>query len=92
MRVLLLAAILSASAATATAEDPMGPGPFEWRETWLLAQPRFTLSPTSAATLGKGGTLVAVRGDWGNDLGWNQSRAGESPSDRRFLVDGEHRS
>ncbi len=30
--------------------------------------------------------------DWGNDLGWEQPIAGESPAGRRFLVDGEHRT
>jgi len=67
-------------------------GPIEWREEWLLAQPRLTLPVTGPDLLAPGRTRVRVDLDWGNDFGWSQNVAGESPDDRRFLVDGEHRS
>jgi hypothetical protein len=86
-----LALAISGSAA-AQEDDASRPGPFEWRETWLLTQPRLTLAPVSPDTLGKGVTVARAGFDWGNDLGWNQTREGEDPLDRRFLVDGEHRS
>jgi hypothetical protein len=67
-------------------------GPFEWRETWLLAQPRLRLPAVSPDPLGRGVTVARVDFDWGNDFGWRQSNPGETPFDRQFLVDGEHRS
>jgi hypothetical protein len=30
--------------------------------------------------------------DWGNDFGWRQDVRGEEPEDRRYMVDGEHRT
>jgi len=67
-------------------------GPIEWREEWLLAQPRLTLPATGPDLVSPGRTRVRIDLDWGNDFGWRQNVAGESPDDRRFLVDGEHRS
>lgn len=67
-------------------------GPLEAREEWLLAQPRLTLPPTSPDPLRRGETEVRVDLDWGNDFGWDQQLPGEIPGDRRFLVDGEHRT
>jgi len=89
------AAVLAlALAAPAAAEDQGASrhGPFEWREKWLLAQPRLTLPPLSPDTLGDGVTVVRLDLDWGNDLGWSQPSPGEGSRERRFLVDGEHRS
>jgi len=65
-------------------------GPIEWREEWLLAQPRLTLPATSPDLLPPGETRLRLDFDWGNDFGWSQDVAGEHPEDRRFLVDGEH--
>ncbi len=88
-----LAGLLVAGAVVARAEDDEARhGPFEWRERWLLAQPRLVLASVSPDTLGRGVTRVRADFDWGNDLGWQQPEPGESSTDRRFLVDGEHRS
>src|SRR4029079_10509904 len=58
----------------------------------LLAQPRLTLPSISPDCLPKGRTDLRLDLDWGNDFGWNQDAPGEAPRDRRFLVDGEHRT
>ncbi|MFI5184450.1 MAG: DUF3187 family protein [Vicinamibacteria bacterium] len=94
MRRLALVALIAAAAVAAHAEDDDASvhGPFEWRERWLLAQPRFVLAAVSPETLGRGVTRARMDFDWGNDFGVEQSQPGESPTDRRFLVDGEHRS
>jgi len=94
VRSLALAAFLAAAALSAGAEDDEASrhGPFEWRERWLVAQPRFVLASVSPDTLGRGVTRVRIDFDWGNDLGWEQPARGESPVGRNFLVDGEHRS
>jgi hypothetical protein len=76
----------------ARGEEAARRGPLEVRDEWLLAQSRLTLPSTSPDPLGKGETRLRLHLDWGNDFGWSQDRAGESPKDRRFLVDGEHRS
>jgi uncharacterized protein DUF3187 len=91
--VLAILALSLAPLAAAEDDDVSSPrGPFEWRETWLLAQPRLTLPAVSPDTLGRGVTVTRVDFDWGNDFGWRQSSPGEMPIDRQFLVDGEHRS
>jgi Protein of unknown function (DUF3187) len=91
--VALPAALVALAAGVARAQDdePSRRGPFEWRERWLLAQPRLTLPSLSPDTLGRGVTRVRVDLDWGNDFGW-EGDPGESSVDRRFLVDGEHRT
>jgi hypothetical protein len=90
--VLATLALSLASIAAAQDDDSSPRGPFEWRETWLLAQPRLTLPAISAETLGGGVTVARVDIDWGNDFGWRQPHPGELTPDRQFLVDGEHRS
>ncbi len=94
MRRVALAALLALAASVAGAEDdePSRRGPFEWRERWLLAQPRFTLPSVSPDTLARGVTRIRLDLDWGNDFGWSQEVPGESGFGRRFLVDGEHRT
>ncbi len=62
------------------------------RDEWLLAQTRLTLPATTPDTLSAGHTRLRLEGDWGNDFGWRQDRLGEAPLDRRFLIDGEHRT
>ena len=75
---------------TDTTMRPARRGPIEWREEWLLTQPRLTLPATSPDLLAPGETELRVDFDWGNDFGWSQDAAGEVPGDRRFLVDAEH--
>lgn len=65
-------------------------GPLEAREGWLPAQPRLTLPAASPDLLPPGRSLFGLTFDWGNDFGWEQSGAGETPRDRSFLIDGEH--
>jgi hypothetical protein len=68
-------------------------GPVEIRDEWMLAQPRLTLPATTPDALGCGATELVLHLDWGNDFGFSQTGPGESPlADRRFLVDGEHRT
>lgn len=92
--------IALACADVARGQEPLNPadatirparrGPIEWREEWLLAQPRLTLPATSPDLLPPGENQLRVDFDWGNDFGWSQEVVGEVPGDRRFLVDGEH--
>jgi Protein of unknown function (DUF3187) len=91
---LAVAVALGPGAARAqTAESAPGPrGPIEVREQWLLTQGRLTLPATSPDLLPRGRTRLRLDLDWGNDFGWDQDKAGEEPKDRRFLVDGEHRT
>jgi len=86
------ALLLVLAPALAPAADLAAGGPFEWREHWLLAQGRLTLPPMSPDPLAPGTTAFSLGFDWGNDLGWEQARAGESTDGRSFLVDGEHRT
>jgi hypothetical protein len=68
-------------------------GPVEIRDEWMLAQPRMTLPATSPDVLPRGCTELSLHADWGNDFGFSQDGPAESPlADRRFLVDGEHRT
>jgi Protein of unknown function (DUF3187) len=90
----VLAALLAVASGVAGAEDDevSRRGPFEWREQWLLAQPRLTLPSVSPDTLGRGATRLRLDLDWGSDFGWSQEAAGDAGIGRRFLVDGEHRT
>jgi hypothetical protein len=67
-----------------------GPGPVEIRDDWLLAQGRLGLPATSPDPLPVGQLRLGLDFGVGNDFGWDQSKKGEEPEDRRFLVDGEH--
>lgn len=67
-------------------------GPVEVRDYWLIAQPRMTLPAVSPDAPRHGSWTITFHIDRGNDFGWIQNVAGESPSDRRFLIDGEHQS
>lgn len=89
-RSVLVAALVLFATAAATGADRRGP--IESRDEWLLAQPRLTLPATSPDPLPAGGLRMRLDFDWGNDFGWDQDRAGETPRDRRFIVDGEHRA
>ncbi len=67
-------------------------GPIEAREEWLPAQPRLNLPALAPDLLAPGRVAFSLHFDWGNDFGWRQDRGGETPGDRRYLIDGEHRS
>ena len=67
-------------------------GPLQGRDEWLLAQPRLTLPAAGPDVLERGRGRLRLHFDWGNDFGWSQETRGEAPRDRRYLVDGEHRS
>lgn len=84
--------LLSHSVAAQSGAGELRRGPIEAREEWLLAQPRLTLPATAPDLLGPGRTELRLHFDWGNDFGWRQDAGGEAPRDRRFLVDGEHRT
>jgi len=79
-----------AGAATTRAAESRGP--VEGREEWLLSQNLLTLPAFSPYARGRGRTQVRLHFDWGSDFGWDQDLAGEEPGDRRYLVDGEHRT
>lgn len=90
-RVAKCAALACLLPASLSAQSPLARrGPIEAREEWLLAQARLTLPATAPDVLERGHTELRWQVDWGNDLGWRQDVAGETPRERRFLVDGEH--
>ncbi len=64
-------------------------GPLAPRDTQLFAQPRLVLAPEGARTLGRGRTLLRAGLHWGNSFAWAQDAPGETPSLRRYLLDGE---
>jgi hypothetical protein len=86
------AALGCAAAASAGEGAPARRGPIELRDEWLLCQMRLTLPALAPDALPAGRSRFRASFDWGNDFGWNQSIRGETPADRRFLVDGEHRT
>ena len=67
-------------------------GPVEIRDEWLLAQPKMTLPAVSPDAVPRGEWHIRFHIDRGNDFGWDQSGPPEAPTDRRFLVDGEHQT
>lgn len=76
--------------ATLRAAEPFDRrGPVEIPDEHLLAQPRLTLTAMSPDTLGRGRWLLGATLVWGNSFSWNQSRSGENPEYRVFLIDGE---
>jgi hypothetical protein len=86
-------AVLSCAAPAAPGEGSSAPrGPIELRDEWLLCQMRLTLPALAPDTLPSGRSRLRLTFDWGNDFGWSQDVRGETPVDRRFLVDGEHRT
>jgi Protein of unknown function (DUF3187) len=66
--------------------------PLEIRDEHVLAQGRLTLPATSPDPVGAGVTRLRLSYLWGNSFSWTQDRAGETPTDRRFLIDGETRT
>ncbi|MDA1194480.1 MAG: DUF3187 family protein [Planctomycetota bacterium] len=73
--------------------DPWRPrGPVEVHDQWILAQPRMTLPAVSPDALPVRTWSLGLHVDRGSDFGWDQSGPAESPTDRRFIVDGEHQA
>lgn len=66
--------------------------PLEIRDEHVLAQGRLTLPATSPDPVGRGVTRLRLSYLWGNSFSWTQDQAGETPIDRRFLIDGETRT
>jgi hypothetical protein len=89
---LLLACVIAPPLAHADAADSAANpsrGPSEIRDGQLLAQPRLTLPALSPHTTRRGAWELQVSGLWANSFSWTQSKAGETPETRRFLIDGE---
>ncbi len=87
--------ILCASAAV-PAEEPDGNGsgfaargPAEVRDGQLLAQSRLTLPAAAPEVTAKGRWELRTSVLWSNTFSWTQDRAGETPLERSFLIDGE---
>jgi hypothetical protein len=81
-----------ALAASAGAQEPPLRGPRGIRDEFLLAQNRLSLPAVLPDTVAPGHSLLRLRFDWGNDFARNEIGEGEMPEDRRYLVDGEHRT
>src|SRR2546425_7480848 len=88
----LAAAFLAAAPALAQEPRPEPDGPVEIRDEQLLAQPRLTLPPIGPDTVPKGRWAFRLGFLWCNSFGWTQDVPGETPTDRRFLIDGEART
>ncbi len=71
------------------AAQPAPRGPLPVRDGQLLAQGRLALPPQAAATLAPGQMQWRLGALWANSFAWTQDVPGESPGDRRFLLDGE---
>jgi len=90
--------IAASSAAAGETPAPAGRsatrarGPAEIRDGQLLAQSRLTLPALSPQTLASGRWELRASALWSNSFSWTQDAAGETPEDRRFLIDGESAS
>ena len=92
MRSLLILGLILAVTAAAQA-DEVSRGPFEIRDEFIPAQVRLTLPGVSPDPLGRGRWRFAATFNWGNDFSFSQTGPAEDPrSDRRFIIDGEHRT
>ncbi len=83
------------TASIAIAQEPTREtrrGPTELRDEHLLAQDRLTLPAFGPDTVGRGRWMVRASLLWLNSFSWTQDVAGETPEDRRFLIDGESRT
>lgn len=68
-------------------------GPVEVRDEFIPAQLRLTLPATTPDPAGRGRWRLRAHFDWGSDFSFSQTGPAEDPaSDRRFIVDGEHRT
>ncbi len=88
--------IAASSAAAGETPDPAaGPradrprGPAEIRDGQLLAQSRLTLPALTPQPIASGRWELRASILWSNSFAWSQDVAGETPEDRRFLIDGE---
>lgn len=89
MSALALVLLLAGPAALPDATAPLPRGPAAIHDAQLLAQPRLTLPAVSPSTTRRGAWEIDVSGLWANSFSWTQDKAGETPTTRRFLVDGE---
>ena len=67
-------------------------GPSELRDEHLFAQDRLTLPAFGPETVGQGRWTLRTSLLWLNSFSWTQNIPGETPQDRRFLIDGETRT
>jgi hypothetical protein len=79
---------LVASAADAPEPEPAR-GPASIRDGHVLAQGRLTLPAVSPEPTRTGRWQLEVGLLWSNSFSWVQDVPGETPADRRFLLDGE---
>ena len=86
---LLLAGARLTAQEPATFADEQLRAPLEIRDEHVLAHGRLTLPATTADPVGKGTTRLRVSYLRANSFSWTQDVPGESPADRRFLIDGE---
>jgi hypothetical protein len=87
--VVLLNATASYAQDTGEGEPSIRRGPPGIRDEQLLAQPRLILPALSPDTLGRGRWAFDVSLQILNTFSWVQDVPGETPGDRRFLIDGE---
>ncbi len=87
--VVLLHATVTYAQDVGASEPSLRRGPPGIRDEQLLAQSRLTLPALSPDTLGRGGWAFGVSLAISNTFSWVQDVPGESPGDRRFLIDGE---
>src|SRR5260370_18253553 len=88
----LAAAVLCAFPALAQEPWPEPEGPVEIRDEHVLAQNRLTLPPIGPDTVPRGRWSLRLGLLWCNSFGWVQDVPGETPTDRRFLIDAETRT
>src|SRR6266487_5289203 len=88
----LAAAVLSVVPAHAQEPRSEPGGPVEIRDEQLLAQPRLTLPPIGPDTVPRGRWSLRLGLLCSNSFGWTLDIPGETPTDRRFLIDGEART
>jgi Protein of unknown function (DUF3187) len=92
---LVLSLILLSLGSASVAQEPTREtrrGPTELRDEHLLAQDRLTLPAFGPDTVGRDRWMVRASLLWLNSFSWTQDIPGESPDDRRFLIDGESRT
>jgi hypothetical protein len=92
----LVVLLVLAASPVLTAEDQAGNGsaysargPAEIRDGQLLAQSRLTLPAVAPQVAAPGRWEFHTSVLWSNTFSWTQDRAGETPVDRSFLLDGE---
>jgi hypothetical protein len=92
----IAAFLILCSPTVLAAEDPAGNGssysargPAEIRDGQLLAQSRLTLPAVAPQVAAAGRWELRTSVLWSNTFSWTQDRAGETPAERSYLLDGE---